>query len=236
MQGVILAAGKGTRLAPLTDKKPKALVELGAKPLVGHVLDAFEKAGVKQTTVVTGYLGDQIENFFGNQLHKMKIVYVKQKQQFGTAHALLQAKKTVTTDFLMGHCDVIAPVSHWKALSKIKKFDAVMTLRKEEHPENYGAVQIKGTRVTEIVEKPTKPKTDLVNAGCYKFSTKIFDALEKTKINPQRHEFELTDTLHNLAAEKKVGFVLAKPKIWDISTIDDLRAAEEDIGEEEMKI
>ncbi|MFH0955417.1 MAG: sugar phosphate nucleotidyltransferase [Candidatus Micrarchaeota archaeon] len=234
MQAVILAAGKGTRLAPLTDAKPKALVELGAKPLVGHVLEAFEKAGIKECTVVTGYMGEQIENFFGNRLKKMKIVYVKQKQQFGTAHALLQAKKTITADFLMAHCDVIAPAAHWKALMKIKKFDAVMTLRKEDRPEQFGVVSTKGKAVTEIIEKPGKPKTDLVNAGCYKFSPKIFEALEKTKINSLRREFELTDTLKNLAAKKKVGFVLAKQKIWDISTIEDLKTAEEEIGQEDI--
>jgi bifunctional UDP-N-acetylglucosamine pyrophosphorylase/glucosamine-1-phosphate N-acetyltransferase len=227
MQAVILAAGKGTRLKPLTDQKPKALVEIAGTPMLELLLKELEKAGVKETVIVTGYLGEQIEHYFGNRLKKMKLSYAPQKMQLGTAHALLQAKKKITSDFLMGHCDVIAPASMWKRLAKTKKFEAVMALRKEEEPEKFGVVLTENELVAEIVEKPEKPKTDLVNAGCYKFSKKIFAELEKTKINPQRNEFELTDTLRGLAAKKKVGFLLAEEKIWDISSIEDLKDAEE---------
>ncbi len=229
MQAVVLAAGKGTRLKPLTNNKPKALVELDGTPLLEHVLKSLEKSGVKETVVVIGERGEQIEQYFGKKLGKMKLAYAKQKIQLGTAHALLQAKSKIKGDFLMGHCDVIAPPALWKKLGKIKKFEAVMTLRREEEPEKFGVVLTQEDLVAEIVEKPSAPKTDLVNAGCYKFSKSIFSELEKTKINPQRNEFELTDTLRSLAARKKVGFVLANEKIFDISTIQDLKDAEEEI-------
>ena len=159
----------------------------------------------------------------------MKLSFVQQKIPLGTAHALLQAKKKIKNAFLMGHCDVIAPVAHWKKLKKVSGFDSVMTLRKEEQPEKFGVVLTKGTLVAEIVEKPQKPKTNLVNAGCYKFSKKIFAALENTKINPVRNEFELTDALKSQIQKNKVGFVLASEKIFDISSIEDLRDAEEEI-------
>lgn len=224
-----MAAGKGTRLKPLTNSKPKALVELDGTPLLEHVLKALGKSGVTETVVVMGDRGEQIERYFGKKIGKMKLAYAKQKIPLGTSHALLQAKTAIKGDFLMGHCDVIAPASLWKKLSNIKKFEAVMALRKEEEPEKFGVVLTQDDLVAEIIEKPEKPKTDLVNAGCYKFSKKIFAELEKTKINPQRNEFELTDTLRNLAKKKKVGFLLATEKILDISTLEDLKDAEEEI-------
>jgi NDP-sugar pyrophosphorylase family protein len=229
MQAVVLAAGKGVRLKPLTDNKPKALVELDGIPLLERVLKELEKAGITETIVVIGSMGEQIEQYFGKKIGKMKLQYAKQKIQLGTAHALLQAKAKIKGDFLMGHCDVIAPATLWKKLAKVKKFEAVMVLRKEEEPEKFGVVLTENELVAEITEKPEQPKTDLVNAGCYRFSKKIFAELEKTKINPQRNEFELTDTLRNLSARKKVGFLLATEKIFDISSIEDLRDAEEEI-------
>lgn len=227
MQAVVLAAGKGTRLKPLTNHKPKALAEINSKPMLWFVLDSLYKAGIKETIIITGHLGEQIEQYFGNTFEKMKLRFVPQKIQLGTAHALLQAKKIVKKDFLMTHCDVIASAKDWKELKKIKNFAAVMGLRKEEEPEHYGVVLTRGKNVAEIIEKPEKPKTDLVNSACYKFSPKIFEALEATKINPKRNEFELTDTLQNLAAKKKVGYYLLKETVFDISNLEDLRDAEE---------
>jgi len=226
MKAVVLAAGKGKRMHPLTKKKPKALVKLKGKPLLEHVLAGFEKAGVKETIVVIGFLGEKIEKKFGKKFGKMKLSYVDQRVQMGTAHAVLQMKKKLRGKFLVGHADVIVKPSLWKKLMEKKGFDAVITLRKDKHPEKFGVAVTKGKRLEKIVEKPKDKKLgNLVNAAAYLFGQKIFSALEKTKVS-KRGEFELTDSINILAAKGKTGFVVYKGKCLDIGSIKELREAE----------
>lgn len=210
----------------LTNNRPKALVELKGKPLLWHVLRSLEKAGVEEAIIVVGFLAELVKQHFGEKFGKMHLSYVEQRIPMGTAHALLQADGKVKGMFLAASCDVIVEPALWKALSKAGGFDAVVALRKEENTENFGVALVSGKRLEQIVEKPLgRIESNLVNAGCYAFSEKIFAALRKTKIS-ERGEFELTDTINALAAKKRAGFVLCKGKCLDIGTIEDLQAAE----------
>lgn len=235
MNAILLAAGLGTRLKPLTNSKPKALVALGKKPLIEHVFESLEKAGVTETTVVTGKFGNQIEEFFGNRFKKMKLNYVTQPKPLGTANALQSAEEFAGKEFLLGHCDVIPPPKTWKTLSKLRGFDCVMTLRRSEKPEKYGVAVVENGRVAELIEKPNEPPSNLVNAGCYKFNEKIFGLISNLKPS-KRGELELTDAIKILLRQKKVGYCLEEGKIHDIGTIEELRDAENEIGEEEIKL
>lgn len=231
MKAVVLAAGQGKRMQPLTNDRPKALVELKGKPLLQHVLESLEKAGVEETIIVVGFLAEMVKAKFGKKLGKMKLGYVEQRIPMGTAHALLQARKKIRGKqrFLVASTDVIVPAELWKSLAAKKGFDAVVALREEEHPESFGIALVSGKKLEQIVEKPLgKIESNLVNAGCYAFSEKIFPALKKTKIG-ERGEFELTDAINALAAKKKAGFVLHKGKYLDIGTIEDLEAAEKNL-------
>lgn len=228
MKAVVLAAGQGKRMQPLTNSRPKALVELKGKPLLWHVLRSLEKTGVEEAIIVVGFLAELVKQHFGEKFGKMHLSYVEQRIPMGTAHALLQAKKKIRGKcrFLAASCDVIVEPALWKKLSKAGSFDAVVALRKEENTENFGVALVSGKRLEQIVEKPLgRIESNLVNAGCYAFSEKIFAALRKTKIS-ERGEFELTDTINALAAKKRAGFVLCKGKCLDIGTIEDLQAAE----------
>ncbi len=226
MKAVVLAAGLGKRMKPLTDSKPKALVEFRGKPLLEHVLQSLEKAGIKETVVVVGFGSKMIRKRFGNAFGKMKLSYVKQRVQMGTAHAVLQAKGKVGGKFLVGSTDVIVLPSLWKKLVAKKGFDAVVALREDRHPERYGVALVSGKKLKAIIEKPSKKlESNLVNAGAYLFSQKIFAALEETKVS-KRGEFELTDSINALAAKGRAGFVLYRGKCVDIGTVEELRQAE----------
>lgn len=226
MKAVILAAGLGKRMMPLTKDIPKALVELNGKPLVQHVLESLEKAGVKEALLVVGFGKEKIEQRFGKSFGKVKLGYVEQAISMGTAHAVLQAKGKVKGKFLVASGDVIFSASVWKKLWEKKGFDCVVALRKEKHPERFGVAIVKGKRLVEIVEKPGKNLgSGLVNAGAYCFSQKVFPALEKTKISA-RGEFEITDTVNNLASKGKTGFFVYGGKCLDVGTIADLKRAE----------
>lgn len=226
MKAVILAAGLGKRMRPLTNNKPKALVEFKGKPLLEHVLESIEKAGIKEAVIIVGFGSKKIKKKFGNVFGKMKLSYVEQKIQMGTAHAVLQAKGLVKGRFLVGHADVIVLSSLWKKLATKKNFDAVIALREDKHPERYGVALVSGKKLETIVEKPSKKlKSNLVNAAAYLFSQKIFAEIEETKVS-KRGEFELTDSINSLAAKGKVGFVVYKGTCIDIGTINELRKAE----------
>jgi len=226
MKAVILAAGLGKRMRPLTNKKPKALVRLRGKPLLEHVLESFKRAGIEEAFLVVGFGADKIMKRFGGNFNGMKLSYVEQKIAMGTAHAVLQAKGKFKGKFLVGSTDVIVPPLLWKKLALEKGFDAVVALREEKEPERFGVALVSGKKLNCIVEKPKEGiGSNLVNTGCYAFSQKIFPALEAVKIS-ERGEFELTDAINALAAKGKAGFVLHRGKCLDIGTIVELRKAE----------
>ena len=234
MKAVILAAGLGKRMKPLTDKVPKALVEMNGKPLVCHVLESLEKGGVKEALIVIGYGGEKVKKRLGRKFGSIKLRYVKQAVPMGTAHAVLQAKGRFKGKFLVASADVIFEKGMWKKLWEKKGFGAVVALRNEKKPERFGVALVKGKKLLQIVEKPKKRLGNLVNAGAYCFSQTIFKELEKTKAS-SRGEFELTDTVNALASKEKAGFVLYKGKCLDIGTLEELKKAEKALVSETLQ-
>jgi glucose-1-phosphate thymidylyltransferase len=101
-----------------------------------------------------------------------------------------------------------------------------MAVRADPNPEKFGVVTVQKGWAAEIVEKPVVPKSRWVNAGCYRFSPRIFGFIARTKKNPLRGEFELTDTLRMLIAKKKLGFVSFDGPVYDIGSPPDLYEAE----------
>lgn len=225
MKAVVLAAGLGKRMKSLTRHRPKALVEFGGKPLLQHALESLEKAGVKECLVVIGFKGGLVRKKFGKSFGKMKLSYAVQRIPMGTAHAVLKAGGKVSGRFLVGSCDVLVEPGLWKRLWARKGFDAVVALRPEKRPERFGVALVRGKKLLAIVEKPEKRLgSNLVNAGCYLFTQKIFPALKKTKIS-KRGEFELTDTINSLASRGRAGFLTYKGKCMDIGSKEDLKKA-----------
>jgi len=226
MKAVVMAAGLGKRMKPLTKNIPKALVKLRGKPLLQHVLESMEKGGIEEALLVIGFGGEKVRKRFGTKFGGVKLSYVEQAIPMGTAHAVLQAKGKVRGKFLVASGDVVFGRDVWKKLWGKKGFDAVVALREEKEPERFGVAIAKGKSLTQIVEKPGKSLgSNLVNAGAYCFSQKVFPALEKTKISA-RGEFELTDTINAIAAAGKAGFVLYRGKCLDIGTLEEFKKAE----------
>ena len=227
MKAVILAAGKGVRLLPLTENMPKAMVLLHGKPLLEHLLLSLKEAEIKHVVIVVGYLKEKIIGYFGNSFDGMRIEYVEQKQQLGTGHAILQAQGAMKEDFLAGYADTIPVPGIWRQLEKATGFDAVVAVRSVESPERFGVVEVKGKNVVSLEEKPLQPKSNLVLAGFYRFSPKVFGAIKKIKPS-ERGELEITGAINVLAQKGKVGFVECKGKIIDIASLEDLKQAEEE--------
>ena len=101
MQAVVLAAGKGTRLRPLTDDKPKVLVEVDGTPLLEDVMDNLIEIGATEFVLVVGYMKEKIIERYGDEYEGIPITYAHQREQLGLAHAILQAEPHIDDDFML---------------------------------------------------------------------------------------------------------------------------------------
>jgi bifunctional UDP-N-acetylglucosamine pyrophosphorylase/glucosamine-1-phosphate N-acetyltransferase len=194
----------------------------------------LKEAGATGFVVVVGYMGHKVKGFFGESFQGAPISYVMQEQRNGTAKAIGLAKEFCgKEDFLVSYTDIVFGPRLWRALLEKKGFDAVIAIRKDKHPERYGNVLTRGARIVEIIEKP-KPeevKSHWVLVGAYRFSPKIFEAIEATPISA-RGEFEITDSLKILMQQGKVGFEKYIGKFFDIGSLEDLKAAEGKLAKE----
>jgi UDP-N-acetylglucosamine diphosphorylase/glucosamine-1-phosphate N-acetyltransferase len=237
MDAVILAAGEGTRLRPLTSTRPKPMLPVAGKPILGWDLEALSESGFKRALIIVGYKKERIIDYFGKRFKDLKIEYIIQKEQFGTAHAISTIEDKVGKEFLVMNGDLIVSKELIKCLvekHRENKGNTSICLVKVKNPSEFGIVKLRGSRVTEIKEKPKKPKSDLANAGIYVFNGDIFDAIRKTG-KSMRSEYEITDAIEILIKKGKVqGF--ESPGRWiDIGRPWDLLDANE-IVLREMKL
>lgn len=187
MKALILAAGYGTRLHPLTQNRPKAMLPLLGKPMLHHVVDTVVEAGMKEIVLVVGHYRDQIENYFGNgEQFGVTISYTEQSEPKGEYDAVLAAEEQLAGEdrFLMTDCDIITTTNRFKqALKAAKTGDMALSLFEVPNPWQFGVVELDGNRIKTIVEKPKKgtEPSNLAVAGVYVFTDAIFDAIRKTQ-------------------------------------------------------
>lgn len=189
---VVLAAGEGQRLRPLTKHRPKPMLPAANRPILEYVFDALIDAGIDDLHVVIGYERDRVQNHFGPTYRNRTITYHTQEKQLGSGHALLQASDTLTGDFLVVNGDEIIDSEIITAVIDAHSTEDVCTLAVVESTEAplYGAVTLDGGTVTEFIEKPGSGTYRLLNAGVYAFGPSFFSAIE----NVERTDGELALT------------------------------------------
>ena len=194
---VVLAAGEGIRLRPLTANRPKPMLPAGTRPILEHVLNALINTGVDDIHLVVGYQANRVRSHFGSTYRKVPITYHIQDNQLGSGHALLQARNGPDGPFLLVNGDQI--VDH-RIIESIRSSHngAAATLAVVEGPEavDYGAVALNGNEITELVEQPASGEFSLFNAGVYAFTQQIFETLETLSV--ERGELPLTDAIQQL--------------------------------------
>jgi UDP-N-acetylglucosamine diphosphorylase / glucose-1-phosphate thymidylyltransferase / UDP-N-acetylgalactosamine diphosphorylase / glucosamine-1-phosphate N-acetyltransferase / galactosamine-1-phosphate N-acetyltransferase len=224
MKAVLLAAGEGQRLLPITATRPKHLIKIAGKPILQYCLEAVKNAEITEAIIVTHYMGDSIKAYFGDgEDFGLKISYVEQKEVLGTGNAASVAEPFVDDDFVLIYGDLLFGQDAVKnVLQEYKrgKAAAVMGVVPVDKPENYGIIELDDERhVRRIVEKPAagKAPSNLANAGVYVFSRELFDKLNQTKASV-RGEWELTDAVTFLAQEGKTVLAseLSKDDWFDV--------------------
>ena len=198
MNAVILAAGKGTRLRPLTEDKPKVLVEVDGRPLIEYAFDALIDAGVSEFVVVVGYESELIVDRYGDAYEGVPITYAHQHEQLGLAHALLTAEPHVDGDFMLMLGDNVFEANLGDVIDRrAEGADAALLVEEVpwEEASRYGVCDTtEDGEITRVVEKPDDPPSNLVMTGFYVFTPAIFHACHLVQPS-DRGEYELPDAI-----------------------------------------
>jgi len=220
MKAVVLAAGEGQRLRPLTFTRPKHMIPIGGKPILEHLVNTLKTVGIDEILIVVNYMAEVIERYFGDGAkHGVKIKYIFQERTLGTANAISVVEKHVDGDFLAINGDLLASADAIKPVIKAHEGSgAVATLAAigVEDASQYGILKIENGRLVDIFEKPisASPVSGLANAGIYMFSTEIFDFIRLTTPS-QRGELEVTDSIRLIIKDgRKVSIAEIPRNSW----------------------
>jgi UDP-N-acetylglucosamine diphosphorylase/glucosamine-1-phosphate N-acetyltransferase len=206
-KAVVLAAGIGTRLEPLTETRPKCLIQVMGKSFLYYILRNLVRAGYTDIAIVVGYKKEMINQFC--QEYDFKVSFIEQKKQLGTGDAIKTAKEFVGNDnFLVVMSDNLYSIDDLKAVKSKDDCNYIVGY-KHEHPEKFGVLIEQRGLLKKIIEKPKKPESNLINTGLYKLTPEIFSVLDKMK-RTKRGEYEITDALTYLAKENKIKILQAK--------------------------
>jgi bifunctional UDP-N-acetylglucosamine pyrophosphorylase/glucosamine-1-phosphate N-acetyltransferase len=196
MKAMILAAGKGKRLEPITTGVQKVMLPLGPKPILHHLITKLKGAGIKEITLLVGHLEGQIKEYFGDGSNfGVQIDYITQKERLGTSHAVGQAG--FKEDFLVLNGDSVVSSKAIKEITSSHDSAVTIGIKRVDDPGNYGIVDIQDGKILKIIEKPKKPESNLGSIGVYVFSPLIFDAINQTK-KSGRGEYELPSSIEVL--------------------------------------
>jgi len=189
----ILAGGKGTRMRPLTYEIPKSMIPLKGKPLVQHIMELCRKYDVRDIILSVGYLGDKIKQHFGDGSNLgIKISYVEEREELGTAGPLNLAKEMLDGPFLMFNGDVLCTldIPDFIRFHEEKNAVATIALTQVKDTSSFGVVKMKGDRIVEFIEKPTASEdSKLINAGVYLLEPEIFKYIPKGRASIERDVF-----------------------------------------------
>ena len=239
LSAVVLAAGEGQRLKPLTNRRPKPMVPVVNRPLLEHVIEAVAGAGIDEIVLVVGYGRDRIQTHFGDgDDWDVSIEYAIQDKQLGTAHAVLQAQEYVDGPFLVLNgdriidssivstvCDTLLATGGGTADAGSGEHgapEAAMAVTRSSEPGRYGVVTVENGTIVDIVEKPKDDSpSEIINAGVYGFRESVFDVIGETKPAADG-ERRLTDTITNLKETGEVRAVRYGGRWLDVSYLWDL--------------
>lgn len=217
MKAVILAAGQGTRLRPVTLTMPKPLVPVANKRMIEYAIERAKNAGISEVGIVVHTMDSPIVSTYGDgESLGVKLTYIVQHEQLGLAHAVKTARDFVGDDdfaMLLGDNIFEDPMTDLLRGFPASEADATIVLGEVPDPTRFGIAVIEGGKVQGLVEKPKDPPGNMAIAGVYCFRSSIFEAIDK--IQPSaRGEYEITDAIQVLVDEGKTVLPYAVQGWW----------------------
>ena len=199
MKGVIIAAGEGKRLKPLTQTRPKCMIPVAGKPILYHVLGNLKNAGVRDVVIVVNYLKHKIIDEFGNgRKIGMRIEYAVQEKMRGTADAFLAAEDMVDDTFMGIAGDIITESSAIRKLVSSHNSEMTVGLKRVGDVSNYGVAELESGRIVKFEEKPKSHRSGLANCSMYVMDKNLFSKIKSLALS-ERGEYEITDLIRMLA-------------------------------------
>ena len=224
---VILAAGRGTRLRPITDSTPKAMVEVGGSPLLSRIVSELLACQVRTIVFVVGHLGKRISDYYGTGAeYGASFFYVRQQELNGTGGALRLAREHVSDKFLVIFGDSFFGIGSVQTILASDWQQAIGVIKVSD-PRRFGIVEVDpDRRITNVVEKPERPKSNLAIAGLYKLESTCWKYIDNL-VPSVRKELEIPDAIQAMLRDQHaIGAVELRTMI-DVGTLDDLAYARE---------
>lgn len=220
MKAVILAAGEGNRMRPLTHTRPKVMIPIANRPILEHVLIEAKEAGIGEFIFVVGYCDEQVRSYFGHgKKWGVNVAYCEQRKQLGTADAIRMVEGMLDSNFLVMNGDVVIGREDISRLAS----NGGITMSVIEVMDSFGLgmVELKEGKIARVYEKTQNPPTNMANTGLYLFTPEIFSVISRTQKSP-RGEYEITGSVQLLLEagydisyqEIKNWFNLTYP--WDL--------------------
>ena len=223
MKGIILAGGNGTKLRPLTLITNKHLLPVYDKPMILYPLETLKKSGVNEIMIVCGKeYGGHFMNFLGSgKEYGVKLSYALQHGAGGIAEALKLTKDFADSDkiaVILG--DNIFQENFSKDIKKFEKeVGSKVFIKQVKDPERFGVAEIKDGKIVGVIEKPKKPKSNLVTTGLYLYDSDVFGKIDKLKPS-HRGELEITDVHNMYIKEGKMTYGIVRGFWSDAGTFE----------------
>jgi glucose-1-phosphate thymidylyltransferase len=215
MNVIIPVAGLGTRLRPQTYSRPKPLVSVAGKPVLGHVLDTLSSLTIDRIVFVTGYLGEQIEQYV-TENYDFDAVFVNQGDPLGQSHAISKARGQIAGPTIIIFPDMIFEAD----LSGLEEsdWDGAIFTKEVDDPRRFGIAELEGDRIVRLVEKPENPTSKLAIMGIYyvREVRKLFAAIERQMKEDRKTkgEYFLADALQ-LMIDEGARFTTRQATVWE---------------------
>ena len=208
MKAIILSAGEGSRMRPLTLTKPKTMLPVAGKPIIQYNIESLRNNGITDILLIVRYKEEMVRDYFGDGSDfGVNISYKTQKDFLGTANAISYGEDFIEDSLIVLNGDIILDDEIIGEI--IEKYnylnpDTLMVLTEVDNPSAFGVVEVEDGNVKSIVEKPKKGEepSNLINTGIYIFDKDIFEKIKKTEIS-ERGEYEITDSLSMQIADGK---------------------------------
>lgn len=224
MKAILLAAGEGKRMRPLTANRPKVLLPVGPEPMLHRLIRQLAHAGVREITIVTHYKADVVEQSVGDgSKWGVKVQYAPQGAARGTGHAVAAAKPPHDEAFLAMNGDVYLPEGQLERI--VASGPGSLAAAVVANPTDFGVFRVENQLAVHVEEKSATPSSNLANAGVY-YCPKGFAALLDQLKPSVRGELEFTDALN--ASFKERGWRVVEVADWlDVGRPWDLLTAAE---------